>query len=190
MTSFLYRLRFSNGKSYIGIAKEPYDRFTEHKRQARSGSILPVHRAIRKYPLVQLEIITYGSRQRMAALEKLAIRILKTRSHEHGYNIRIGGDGGTLGLKLAATTRLRMSLSHKGKHQTAEWVEKLATARRGQKRSMASRARMSVGQKKRIRTPAELARMKDIAKLRIITPEYREHMRLAALHRCPRSKVA
>lgn len=48
-------------------------------------------------------------------------------------NLTDGGDRGTAGLKHSKTTRLKISLSNRGKKMSAEAVEKTAAAKRGKR---------------------------------------------------------
>ena len=45
----VYIKHFENGKKYVGITNNFERRMDRHEKDARYGSTLPVHRAMRKY---------------------------------------------------------------------------------------------------------------------------------------------
>lgn len=186
-TCFLYQLIFPSGVPYTGISIHPQRRLREHFQEARKGSELPVHRAIRKYGELDVKqmILAEGSREQMQALEVKTIALCK------GYNASIGGEQAPmLGMKHGPETKERMRLAHKGVKQTAEWIERRASTQRGVTRSQESRKRMSEGQKRRSRSAEEISRMGDLARNRNSTPEWRENLRIAALARWKREREA
>lgn len=87
-----------NGKKYVGRTSNPEARFARHKLDARNGSDLVFHMAIRKYgeDSFEMEIIDKcESVEEAIELEKKFISELKTHIHESsgGYNMTSGGDG-------------------------------------------------------------------------------------------------
>lgn len=180
---YLYKLKFPNGKIYVGMTISVVRRWRDHANDAASGSKLPVHVAMRKYGCENVEhmVLCIGERGYIASLEVKAIAAFDTLSHGNGYNIESGGGAGP----LSEQTKAKISAAHAGKKlpRTPEWQAKLDAARRGQKRSIESRQRMSRGQKGRFRTPEELARMPVMARQKKMTPEYREKLRLASIAR-------
>lgn len=183
--AYLYCIEFPNRKKYIGMARHPWNRFAEHKRQARIGSMLPVHRAIRKYgeESISLTILLEGSRSYIQLMEIKTIEEFQTKSHAKGYNITNGGDGGTLGLKASDVTKRKMSLAHKGRRQRPEWIAKRTGKQVGSRRSDESRKRMSEGQRKRVRRPEENERLRTVRKGAVFTSEHRAKLRESALAR-------
>jgi len=89
----LYKLTFSSGKSYIGQTVRPFrERFRQHKKSARTGSLLAVHCAWRMHGEPQVEILaTFETQDELHAAEISAIVDHRTLS-PNGYNISYGGD--------------------------------------------------------------------------------------------------
>ncbi len=87
---FVYRLTNKiNGKSYIGMSKNPRERFRHHcKSSYRIG------RAIRKHGIEEFsyEILSCGSRNECAELERDLISYYRTNTRYGGYNIAPGGE--------------------------------------------------------------------------------------------------
>lgn len=183
----LYCITFRNGKTYIGIAFNPKARWAEHKRQARIGTDHPLYNAMRKYPGEAIFDVLYaGGDEEVMEMEISAIFHLQSDRHANGYNISMGGDLGSTGLKASEATRQKMSRARKGMKQTPEWTRRRADTQIGARRSDESREKMSAGQKRRVRTPEELGRMREMAKKAALlrqTPEYREKCRQSALRR-------
>jgi hypothetical protein len=89
----LYKLLFASGKAYIGqTVRTMNTRIAQHKRSARSGSLLPVHCAWRKYgePAISL-IAEFDTQEELHAAEKAAIIALGALAPQ-GYNVAYGGE--------------------------------------------------------------------------------------------------
>ena len=89
----LYEFSFPNGKSYIGISKDPVQRWKDHKREAENGHEFAVYCAIRKYGWenVLKRVLVVGPREYIKSLEIAAISAFGTLS-PGGYNVTLGGD--------------------------------------------------------------------------------------------------
>ena len=89
----IYKLLFASGKAYIGqTVRTMNTRIAQHKRSVRSGSLLPVHCAWRKYgePAISL-IAEFDTQEELHAAEKAAIIALGTLAPQ-GYNVAYGGE--------------------------------------------------------------------------------------------------
>ena len=89
----IYKLLFASGKAYIGqTVRTMNTRTAQHKRSVRSGSLLPVHCAWRKYgePAISL-IAEFDTQEELHAAEKAAIIALGTLAPQ-GYNVAYGGE--------------------------------------------------------------------------------------------------
>lgn len=89
----LYLLTFINGKKYIGqTVRTVHLRMLQHKRSARSGSLLPVHCAWRLYgdPMVDV-LAEYETAEELHVAEIAAITAMNTLC-PNGYNLSLGGD--------------------------------------------------------------------------------------------------
>jgi transposase len=88
-----------NGKAYVGCTvRTASKRFKQHCSQARSGSHLHFHCAIRKYGPDAFSVMTIwkgDSREEMYQVEKDVIAGMKTDQRQRGYNMTEGGDGFT-----------------------------------------------------------------------------------------------
>lgn len=181
----LYMIVFPNLCVYVGITSDLKKRWRTHRRDAKLGSGLAVHRAMRKYPDAQIVPIESGSREHVARRE---IELIASIPKSRRYNATDGGDLGVPGYEHSAETRALMSATRKGRKQSPEHVANLAAARRGQTRSAESRARMSEGQKRRVRTPEEIERMRTAAVGRVVTDEHRAKLSAAATARWARAR--
>ena len=105
----LYKLDFSNGKSYIGISSNPGKRFSEHKRCAIEGRDNAVYRAWRKHGEPTLTLLAVVEDKDLAETEIRAIKVFNTLV-PNGYNVAEGGSGGsTLNDNVSAEKhRIRM----------------------------------------------------------------------------------
>jgi group I intron endonuclease len=89
-----------NGKVYVGCTIGSVQRrWSYHLKDARRGSELAIHSAIRKYGvsnfLVSVVKEITGSRRDLLEAEKSAIRLLNTVA-PNGYNLTLGGEGTVL----------------------------------------------------------------------------------------------
>lgn len=93
MDYLLYRLTFSNGKSYIGQTVRGMNiRLAQHRTATNRGSSLAVHCAWRKYGEPSVSIIgEYDSADALHAAEIAAIQNYGTLS-PMGYNVGLGGE--------------------------------------------------------------------------------------------------
>lgn len=126
------------GRVYVGqtTAEPPQKRWTAHiyaafRRIPRSAIAL----AIKKYGADQFSfdvIAAVPSKQSLDDLERAWIVALRARDRRYGFNITVGGFGGTTGRILPPET-----------------IKRIADKKRGQKVSAEGRQRMSEGQKRR-----------------------------------------
>lgn len=169
----LYKLTFSNGKSYIGAcicgAKKRYD---SHKQSAVKGSTTPVHIAWRILGDPTLTVLIKDMREnQLWGAEKDAIKKHKTML-PYGYNSRSGsekppgalgynhtdeaklkiakaGREHRLGKKHSAAAKQKNREAHLGKKHTARTKQILRGQQLGRRKSKETRERMSAAQTKR-----------------------------------------
>jgi group I intron endonuclease len=105
-----------NGKMYVGQTEKTVEqRWATHVRDARCGSQLHFHKAIRKYGPENFTIIGYleigkSQQQQPGILNQLEIGMIARLNTAHrfvGYNCTSGGEGGVPN----AETRAKMSAS-------------------------------------------------------------------------------
>lgn len=89
----LYRLTFSNGKSYIGqTVRAMNTRIAQHGQMAKAGSLLPVHCAWRMHGKPEVKVVSeHSDTLLLHEAEKAAIIEFKTLAPD-GYNLSHGGD--------------------------------------------------------------------------------------------------
>src|ERR1700724_3850930 len=88
----LYKLRFPNGKRYLGITYSMPIRWQGHCRAARYVKT-PLYNAFRKYGAdsITYRVLAMGDRDYIVALEIAAIAKFNTRDPRIGYNVALGG---------------------------------------------------------------------------------------------------
>lgn len=120
-----------NNKKYVGITSGRLGlRVDRHIKDAKNGSPLLLHRAIRKYGMenFSVEILVSASNyQELQEIEKKMIAELKTHSDRGGYNLTLGGDGGNTLLNPEVKKRHKKSLKKVQASNTEkylEWIKK------------------------------------------------------------------
>jgi hypothetical protein len=94
----VYRFISPSGKSYIGVTKNFYRRYTEHKREADRGTKNIFYCACKKYNFYNFKIYILKQDieddELLKFAEVLYIEKYKTQDSNYGYNMTPGGDGG------------------------------------------------------------------------------------------------
>lgn len=158
--SVYMHINLINGKKYIGITKrKPSYRWNNGKGYSNQPKF---YNAINKYgwDLFNHQIVKDNLPEQCAkTLEKILISVYDTI--ENGYNVTIGGEGGS-GRIVTEETRRKISESNKGKvgsnlgkHFTEEHKQKISEAHKG---------RATGG-----RVPKEIIQLKD----GVVIAEYR-----------------
>lgn len=112
----------ASGKSYIGISKDIYRRWVQHKSWVNTGARRSaIYSAMQKYGIdaFSWQIIEECSKDDLEMREQHWIAVFDT--FRNGYNLTAGGE---YNKEVSEETRKRMSESHKGKKQTQELIEK------------------------------------------------------------------
>ena len=93
----VYRFISPSGKSYIGVTKNFYRRYTEHKREADRGTKNIFYCACKKYNFYNFKIYILKQdiedEELLKFAEVLYIEKYKTQDSNYGYNMTPGGDG-------------------------------------------------------------------------------------------------
>lgn len=122
-----------SGKQYVGLASQGWRaRWRSHVFDARRGSRLPLHAAIRRYgsDAFRTEVLqTCSDRTEAEAAERRWIAELSTQV-PLGYNATAGGDG-THG--LSDTARRRIGRAHCGKVVSALTIDRQSRPRPGRR---------------------------------------------------------
>lgn len=156
----VYKHTTPDGKSYIGMtSRKLYRRYGHGHGYVKNKRL---NDAIKKFgwEAIDHEIIGTGLTQENAIkLEQETIKRLDTTNPDKGYNISIGGLGGTLGVKLGEETRKKMSESRKGEKNPRygikfpkELSEKLSQIRHGRcsEKQLANLRKMQEKAKKKV----------------------------------------
>ena len=105
--SGIYKIIFANNKIYIGLSNDIRRRMIEHfGRDLKSHPDLKISRAIKKYPVKDIEIIEFineNDREKMQERERYWIKYYNSYNDEIGYNMTLGGDGGSAGIYNSAS---------------------------------------------------------------------------------------
>lgn len=134
----VYIKHFENGKKYVGITNNFERRMDRHEKDARYGSTLPIHRAMRKYNHETEIVFESECYDDVLKYERIIIQNFKDLGDEL-YNLTDGGKG-RLGLQHSEETKKKLreaNLGEKnpmwGKHLSEETKQKLREALSGDK---------------------------------------------------------
>lgn len=134
-----------NGKRYIGkTVKTMMRRKTSHEVEARRGSNLYFHRALRKHGLESFDwkvLSVSDDESKLNLLEQVWIKSLGTKV-PNGYNLIDGGDG-VIGHKHSVIAKAKMSKIRKGKTKSAIHRARIAAAHKGIRPTIETRIKIS-----------------------------------------------
>ena len=137
----LYRLRFRNGKSYIGVCGRKngdpvYNAFTRyrgHRKAAEDGSQCAVHRAWRKYGAPKMTVLAVLSATELLPTEQRAIAVFNTMT-PGGYNMTPGGEVSPTTIpeiaKRVGRPGNKNSLGYRHTEETKALLSRLSTGRK------------------------------------------------------------
>lgn len=137
---------------YIGMSKNIKKRWNAHKRYLRenthANSIL--QSSWNKYGELNFDfyILETCEEYELGEKEIFYIENLNTKQ-PNGFNISNGGDCGNLGTKLSEETKMKMSISRKGKKKkpfSEEHKKNISLSKKGKKMSDETRKKMSIAQ--------------------------------------------
>lgn len=184
-----------NGKKYVGQHAgsdlEAYWRRNVWLAEEGYQGKRALYRAIRKYGEEGFEVkplVIVGTKQEMDLYEIGMIKAWNTTDSENGYNITQGGDG-SLGVKMSAETRAKMSKAREGKTMSEEnrlkFIErnkgnKYALGRKMTKENFDKLMAAHIGAK---RSDEARQRMSDAHKGKKLSEETKQSMRLAQQRR-------
>lgn len=122
-----------NNKIYIGITNQGAGvRYLHHLYEARSGSLFPIHNAIRKYGKdnFTLEIIELcEDSDTLKEREKYWIAFYNSTDRSIGYNMTEGGDG-TFGRKHSEETKEKIRQKALGRKASEETRQRMSEFRK------------------------------------------------------------
>lgn len=128
----LYRLDFSDGKSYIGATvKKARIRFLLHRHEVVTGNCSPLYTAWRQQGEPRLTVLQKEvESDKLLALEAKAISLYNTVV-PYGYNVRLTGTTGMLGKKHSKESLKRISAGNLGKVLSEETRKRMSRAKLG-----------------------------------------------------------
>lgn len=131
MQATLYMLLFSNGKSYVGLTRgRPEQRLRLHVNDARAGSQLPVHKAIRKHGEPRIVPLMIDELPIIARYERELIQEFGTQL-PGGYNVDPGGQWREIGVHERRQMSKRAKAQDRSHLQTPEVRAKQGRSMRG-----------------------------------------------------------
>ncbi len=152
-----------SGKKYVGVSTAGWKaRWRSHTFDARHGSALPLHQAIRKYgagAFTHEVLQVCADAEEAATAEQTWIERLQTHVSVGGYNATLGGTG-IHGVSQEA--RERIGAAHRGKTVSVE-----ARARMSASRTGVLRGPQSPVHKAKISAANTGKRCSDLARLKI-----------------------
>lgn len=137
-------------------------------RQSLKWSQAAVYRAWRKYGDPEVKILAEVEVDKLREAEREAIAFHQTMV-PNGYNLMSGGEGA---LAVAEETRLKLSIAHKGRKQSASWCKKLSKRMAGNT--------YTLGRKQ---TPEHVEKRMAVHRGAKRSEEFRKRMREVALGR-------
>jgi hypothetical protein len=154
---YVYGLTFSNGKKYIGIARNVDARWRMHCYRARHGCTEPLYNAIRKYGLASIErtIMGRGSRSYVRWLERTLISAARTIV-PCGYNLLPGGDESPA---LLASVRQKIRESKLRHWQDPAYRKHMVEVHTGRTMTAAQNRRNAEAKKRHWQDPKYRARL-------------------------------
>lgn len=166
-----------NGKLYVGKTRMTLRRrWNAHCFNAKNGSHIVLHCAIRKYGADNFdvrEICRCDNPEELNQIEIAEISRLRSNEYHNGYNRTIGGDnGGSFkGMRHSEATKLKMSERHKGKTFSEETRRRMSEAWKHRTISDATKLKMSLSHKGLKKSPLHLKRIGDALRGRKRSPE-------------------
>lgn len=122
-----------DGKKYFGITckRKPQYRWANGKGYRSNKAFT---NAIKKYGWDNFDhdIVMAGlSKEDACNLEQYLIKLHNTTDHAYGYNISIGGECSSLGIKPSAESNEKRRTAMKKKVRTEKWNEAISIAKKG-----------------------------------------------------------
>ena len=134
MKAHVYLLTcLTSGKSYVGISKcSAEKRFKDHCKNARKGSKLFLHKAIRKYGAETFVLKILAVVETWEQAKNLEREFIASRDTfaPTGYNMTRGGEG-TIDYKHTDAAKAVMSQKHAGKVLSDETRQRMSAASKG-----------------------------------------------------------
>ncbi len=162
---------------YVGFTSKTVEsRFKQHRDDSirEKYKNLPIYNAMNKYGnLLVVETLVEGSNEYCLMIENKLRPEVKI-----GWNIKIGGDFGSLGVKASEETKLKMSETRRGesngfygKEHSEETKQKLREINLGKKASEETKNKLSAMRKgkKRNLSPEQRKKMSDRSKAQVMS---------------------
>lgn len=115
-----------SGKRYVGITcRKPEYRWNNGRGYEANKHF---HNAILRYGWDNIEHIIVAddlTKDDACQMEQLLIRVHETTNPENGYNQSIGGESGSLGVRLSDERKKKIGDVHRGMHHTEDAKRKI-----------------------------------------------------------------
>lgn len=118
-----------NKKRYIGITKQRIEKRWKNGKGYKNNEHF--YNAIIKYGWGNIEHIIISqnlNEENACKLEQELIKKYNTTNRENGYNNSIGGEHGTLGIKMSEEQKEKLRQANLGKHHSVETRRKMSEA--------------------------------------------------------------
>jgi group I intron endonuclease len=166
MKGILYKLDFTNGKSYIGITlKSLHYRLKEHAKRVKLGDGDGIHNAWRKHGEPTSYVLAVLCKDDIYETEKRAIKIFNTK-FPNGYNLTDEGEG-VAGKIVTDETKAKLRNANLGKKASLETKAKMSKAGIG--RICSEETRRKIGAKNKINSKGYVKSAETIEKLRLLS---------------------
>jgi group I intron endonuclease len=155
-----FALNKMNGKAYVGWTQNTAPvRFKQHCKDARRGSALYFHKAIRKYGADAFDVLTVwkgDDAEEMKQVEKNYIAGMRTNDCRRGYNLTAGGEG-TPEHKVSASTRALRSkrMTENNLMRNPVYRQRVSDGLKGHKLSDETRKKIGAALRGRVWTQAQ-----------------------------------
>lgn len=138
------------GKWYVGkTGNTVWDRWTDHKSNARRNAKGYLYRSMRKYGEDQFLVDTVAevtTEEEANNLERIWILLLRSHEEKFGYNLTLGGDG----VRMNEATKKVISRVNKGRKHTPEFCARMSLIVRGRRHTEETKKKMSLVQTGRV----------------------------------------
>lgn len=172
----LYKLDFSNGKSYIGITtKTTLHRFAGHEKAARNGLRSPLYEAWRKHGAPRCVTLALLENKDLQDAEKKAIAAFRTLA-PRGYNVSLGGEASPM--------------QHPAARAKVSSIMKAAWADQEKARRYAEGMRGNANRKGKKNSPEHNAKVSAALKGKPFTEQHKAALRAAWVLRNQRSAIS